>query len=295
MRLAVLGATGHLGRLTVDHLVARGVAPVDVLAIGRNTSVLDELGRAGFGTAVASMNDPAAVESALRGVSDLLLISGNEFGRRVAQHTDTIDAAQRAGVSRIIYTSVLNADAPGLPIASEHIATETYLRASGLNHTILRNAWYTENHRQDFDSGRATGAIISNLGAAPFATATRADLAEAAAITLAETTAHSSATYELSGDTAWTYYDLAREASAALGTTVTYQAVDDAAYAAQLAAHGLDEVTVGFQLAVNANLVDGLLGITTTDLARLLGRPTTPLRAAVASWAAQPTVYGGTG
>lgn len=295
MSLAVLGATGHLGRLTLGHLIARGVAPADVVAIGRNTSVLDELGRTGFRTAVASMDDPAAVESALYGVSDLLLISGNEVGRRVPQHTDTVDAAQRAGVNRIVYTSVLNADAPGLPIAREHVATEAHLRDSGLDHTILRNAWYTENLRQDFESGRAIGAIVSNLGDAPIATATRADLAEAAAITLTESTAHSGATYDLSGDTAWTYHDLAREASAALSTAVSYHPVDDAAYAAYLAARGLDEGAVGLQLAVNANLTNGLLGVTTTDLARLLGRPTEPLGAAVASWAAQALVHGGTG
>lgn len=285
MSFAVLGATGQLGRLALEHLIARAVDPADVVAVGRNTTVLDDLGQIGFRTAAASMEDAATVERALRGVSDLLLISGNEVGHRVAQHTSTIDAAKRAGVRRIVYTSVLNAEAPGLPIASEHVATESHLRISGLDYTILRNAWYTENHRHDFEAGRATGSIFSNVGDAPVATAMRADLAEAAAITLCETAAHSGVTYELSGDTAWTYHDLAREASAALGTSVTYQAVDSEAYAAQLAARGLDEAAIALQFGVNANLTGGLLGVTTTDLAHLLGRPPTPLAATVAGWA----------
>ena len=36
MRIAVTGATGHLGGHVIDSLIVRGVAPADIAAVVRN-------------------------------------------------------------------------------------------------------------------------------------------------------------------------------------------------------------------------------------------------------------------
>lgn len=284
MTFAVIGATGQLGRPTLSALTTRGVPASDVVAIGRNTAVLDEIRGLGFRATTADMNDPASIEKGLSGVSELLLISGSEVGKRLDQHKATIDAAGRAGVRRIVYTSVLNAADPGLLIATDHIATEDHLKSSGLAFTILRNAWYTENHQQDFAAAVATGKIVSNLGDGRIATATRQDLAEAAAVTLAEIDKHDNTIFELSGDTAWNYGEFAAAAGEALGREIEYIAVDDETYAEQLQSAGLDEQTAGFLVALNANLRAGALGRTTGDLRTLIGHPTTTLVDALRQW-----------
>jgi NAD(P)H dehydrogenase (quinone) len=93
--------------------------------------------------------------------------------------------------------------------------------------------------------------------------------------------------YELSGDGAWGFGELAAAASEVLGRPVTYRAVSSEQRAADLAAAGLDEGTVGFVVALEENTRDGLLAETSGDLSRLIGRPTTPLvdalRAALAA------------
>ncbi|MBF4997393.1 NAD(P)H-binding protein [Nocardia sp. BSTN01] len=281
---AVIGATGQLGRPTLSALTTAGVPGADVVAIGRNTAALEEIRGLGFRATAADMNDPASIESSLSGVSELLLISGSEVGKRLDQHKATIDAAVRAGVRRIVYTSVLNAADPGVLIAAEHIATEDHLKSSGLAFTILRNAWYTENHQQDFAAAVATGKIVSNLGDGRIATATRQDLAEAAAVTLAEIDKHDNTIYELSGDTAWNYAEFAAAAGEALGREIEYIAVDDDTYAQQLQSAGIDEQTAGFLVALNANLRAGALSLTTGDLRTLIGHPTTTLVDAVRQW-----------
>ncbi|WP_063043350.1 NAD(P)H-binding protein [Nocardia pseudovaccinii] len=284
MTFAVIGATGQLGRDTLDALVARGVLASDVIAIGRNATALHEIREQGFQAVAADMNAQQSIESALSGVSELLLISGSEVGRRLEQHKSTIDAATRAGVRRVAYTSVLNAAAPGLLIAAEHKATEEYLVASGLAYTMLRNAWYTENHQQDFTAAATTGKIVSNLGDGRIATATRGDLAEAAAVVLAEKDKHDGTIYELSGDSAWNYHEFAASAAEVLGHDVEYIAVEDETYAQQLQSGGMPADTAGFLVALNANLRAGLLGTTTSDLATLIEHPTTPLPAIFRQW-----------
>jgi NAD(P)H dehydrogenase (quinone) len=68
----------------------------------------------------------------------VLLISSNEIGQRVEQHRTVIDAAKRADVGFLAYTSVLHADTSTLGLAAEHRETEAIIRASGIPFALLR-------------------------------------------------------------------------------------------------------------------------------------------------------------
>jgi NADPH:quinone reductase-like Zn-dependent oxidoreductase len=204
------------------------------------------------------------------------LISSSEVGRRLEQHKNVIDAAQAAGVRHVVYTSAPKATTTSLILAPEHKATEEYLVASGLAYTVVRNNWYTENYLQQLPVVQQTGVLVAAAGQGRIASATRADYAAGAAAVLVGT-GHAGRVYELGGDYAWSYDELAAAMSEVVGRPVVYQAVDGAAYIEILKGAGLDAGTAGFVAALDANIAAGVLAETTGDLARLIGRPTTGL------------------
>ncbi|MCU1421588.1 MAG: NmrA family protein [Microbacteriaceae bacterium] len=284
MTIVVTGATGQLGRLAIESLLARGVAASDILAAGRSAEKLAPLADLGVGTARIDFTEPASLEAAFAGADAVLLVSASEPGQRVAQHANAIDAAKAAGVGHVVYTSAPRADTTELVLAPEHKATEELLVASGLPVTILRNNWYTENYAGTFAQARETGRVVGNTGEGRVASATRADYADAAAVVLT-TDGHVGATYELGGDTAWNFHELAAVFAEVLGRDVVYTPVSAEEHRAQLLAAGLDEGTAAFVVALDANIAAGTLAEVTGDLSRLIGRPTTPLIDAVRAFA----------
>ena len=151
MTILVTGASGHLGRLVVASLLARGVVPADIRAGARDTAAIADLAALGVQTVRLDYTDAASVALAVDGVDRVLLVSGSEVGQRVAQHAAVISAAAEAGVAQLVYTSAPRATTSDLVLAPEHKATEEAIAASGLPATILRNNWYTEN----YEIGRA--------------------------------------------------------------------------------------------------------------------------------------------
>jgi NAD(P)H dehydrogenase (quinone) len=276
MTIAVTGATGALGTHVIDHLLKR-VPAAEIVALARDLQKATPLAAKGVNVRHFDYTQPDHLAEALDDVTDLLLISGNAVGSRFTQHQAVIDAAKYAGVRRLVYTSVLDAPNSINPVAPEHVQTEAYLAESGIPHVLLRNGWYSENHQSDVDSAAATGSILTSapLGSR-LATAARTDYAEAAAVVL--TTPDAKASYELSGDVAWTHEDLAAIASDLLGKPVEVAHVDAATQTEILTGAGLDAGVVGFIVGVDAAIAAGELGAQSGELSALIGRPTTPLK-----------------
>lgn len=283
MTIAIIGATGQLGGHTIDALLERGIDASGILALGRDSDRLEPLAARGLRTATIDLTDEAATAATLSGVDSLLLISVGAPGEALAPRTVAINAAAAAGVPHIVYTSALNAPTTTFALAAEHKATEDVITASGIPATFLRNGWYTENLRQDFETARARGVIANSIGDGRLATATRRDFAEAAAVVLT-TPGHEGAAYELSGDTAWNYTEFAETAQQVLGTPVRYDALTPEQERDMLLGAGLDEGTVGFLAVLNAGMRDDTQAPTPGDLARLIGRPTTPLIDTLTAW-----------
>ncbi|MGP4112754.1 NAD(P)H-binding protein [Streptomyces sp. 4N509B] len=283
MTIAIIGATGKLGGLTIDALLQRGVAADDVLALGRNADRLTALAERGLRTAAVDLDDTAGTAGTLAGVEKLLLVSFGDLGTRVARHGQAVEAARRAGVPHLVYTSGLQAPTTILELAADHKATEDLVTAAGMPATFLRNGWYTENHQQDFADARERGVIANSVGAGRIATAPRRDYAEAAAVVLS-TPGHEGRAYELSGDTAWSYDEFAATAQELLGTPVRYEPLTSEQEAEKLIAAGLDDAMAGFVVTLNANMRDGAMAPTPGDLARLIDHPTEPLATTLRTW-----------
>lgn len=276
MTILITGATGQLGRLVIDSLLARGADPQSIRAGARDTAKAADLAERGVDIVHLDYSDPSSVTAALDGVDSVLLISGTDIGVRIAQHQKIIDAAKAAGVSKFVYTSVSKATTSDFVLAPDHKATEEAIVAAGLPAVILRNNWYTENYADALTQAAETGVLAASAGAGRVASASRLDYADAAAAVLLEDN-QIGAIYELGGDVAWDFNDLAAAISEVTGKPVEYRPLSTEEHAAALRASGLDEGTVGFVTAIDAGIRDGALEETDGTLARLLGRPTTPL------------------
>lgn len=277
--IGITGATGHLGRLTVEALLDAGVEPSDIVAIVREPARAGDLAERGVQVRQADYSDPSTLPAALAGIENLLLVSGNEMGQRVAQHTAVIDAAKAAGVRRVVYTSAPRADVSELLVAPEHRATEQALIGSGLDHTILRNNWYFENYTAQLPQYLEHGVVLGATEGKRIAAAARADYAAAAAAVLTQN-GHAGAIYELAGD-GFTLDELAAAITEISGTTVVHRDVSGPDPVAALQAAGLDAGTAQFVAAIDAGIARGELEGDPADLARLIGRPPVPLADAI--------------
>jgi len=276
MSLIVTGASGQLGSLVVESLLERGVAPEQIVATGRRLDALARFATRGVRTAELDYARPETIDAVLSGGDTVLLVSGSEVGERAIQHQNVIDAAVRAGIARLVYTSATDATTSDLVVAPEHKVTEEAIIASGLPATVLRNGWYSENYAQTVAQAAESGFFIGSVGAGRVASASRKDYADAAAVALTRPDLEGQ-TLELSGDTAWDYAELAAAIAAVAERDVEYRDLSPEAHAEALRGFGLDEGTIGFVVALDGNIRDGLLSATPGELSRLIGRPTTPL------------------
>ncbi len=276
MTIGITGATGHLGRLVVEHLKSK-VPAGEIVALARTPAKAADLA---VPVREADYSKPETLDRALAGLDALLLISSNELGTRVAQHRSVIEAARAAGVGRIVYTSLLHADRSPLSLAAEHLATEADLKASGVPYTILRNGWYIENHTASIAGALAGGAVLGCAGDGRFSAAARADFAEAAVAALVGN-GHDGKTYELAGDDAYTLSDYAAEISRQTGRSIPYTDLPEADYAAALAGFGLPQEYATAIASWDIGAREGAVFDDARELSRLIGRPTTPLSVAV--------------
>jgi NAD(P)H dehydrogenase (quinone) len=277
MKIGITGATGQLGRIVVKKLKEK-VAAENIVALVRTPEKATDLGVKARGF---DYNKPENLASSLQGIDVLLLISSSEVGQRILQHTNVIAAAQKAGIKRIVYTSLLHADKSSLNLAGEHLATETSLKASGLPYTVLRNGWYTENYTGSIQGAIEAKAFIGSAGNGKIASAARTDYAEAAVAVLTSE-GHAGKTYELAGDEAYTLADLAAEVSKQTGKEIPYHNLPEVEYANILKSFGLPEVLAfaiaGWDTGASKNdLFDD-----TKQLSKLIGHSTTSLSEVVA-------------
>lgn len=273
--VVVTGASGQLGRLVIENLLNH-LPAAQIVAAVRDSAKVADLAARGVQVRAADYTQPATLDAAFKGAAKLLLISSSEVGQRVAQHRNVIEAAKRAGVGLVVYTSILRADTSPLGLAAEHRETEALLKASGLAHVVLRNGWYTENYLASVPPALAHGVFIGSAGEGKISSAARADYAAAAAAVLvAEHQAGK--VYELAGDEAYTLAELAAEITRQAGKTVVYQNLPEADFAAALQGAGLPAPFAALLADSDVGVSKGALFSADHQLSQLIGRPTTPL------------------
>ena len=279
--IVVTGATGKLGRLVIDGLLKK-VPAREIIAVVRNPEKAKDLAARGVEVRRADYSKPETLTAAFAGAEKVLLVSSSEVGQRAPQHAAVVDAAKRAGVRLLAYTSVLRAETSKLALAAEHKATEAVIRASGVPYVFLRNGWYIENYTENLAPALQHGAIAGSADAGRIAAATRADYAEAAVAVLTGA-GHENKVYELAGDPPFTMAELAAEISRKVGKPIVYKDLPPAQYKTVLTDAGLPGPYADLLVDSDLGVAKGELDDSTGELRRLIGRPTTPLSDAVAA------------
>jgi NAD(P)H dehydrogenase (quinone) len=272
--IVITGASGQLGRLVIEALL-KTVPASSLVAAVRSPAKAQDLAARGVQVRHADYNQPDTLDTALQGASKLLLISSSEVGQRVPQHQAVIDAATRAGVQLIAYTSLLHVDTSPLGLAAEHQATEAALQASGLPYVLLRNGWYTENYAASIPSALSYGVMMGSAGNGRIASAARADYADAAARVLTSEN-QAGRVYELAGDASYTLSELAAEVARQSGKPVRYQDMPEAQYKAALLGVGLPEGLAALLADSDVGASQGGLFDDQHQLSQLIGHATTP-------------------
>lgn len=276
MKIGVTGATGQLGTIVIKELKKR-VPTDELVALVRSPEKASNLG---VGTRKFDYNNRDGLTESLKGIDRLLLISSNEIGQRAKQHLNVIEAAWENGVKWIVYTSLLHADKSSLSLATEHHTTEQAIIDSGIDYTILRNGWYTENYANSIKGAVDGGAYIGSASNGRISSASRADYAEAAAVVITNES-HKGKIYELAGDDSYTLHDLAAEVSKQSGKKIPYKNLTEGEYIDALKSFNvpgpLAEAIAGWDVsASNDDLYDD-----SHQLSLIIGRPTTPLSESV--------------
>ena len=281
-KILVTGAGGQLGRRVVHHLL-KSVPAAQVTPLVRNSAAASSFSALGVEARIGDYAQPETLERAFAGVQRLLLISSNAMGQRGTQHRNVIDAAKRAGVTTIVYTSILHADTSPLGLADEHRETEADLQASGIPYVILRNGWYTENYTASIPAALAHSVFLGSAGEGRIASAARDDYAEAAAVVLTATDVGAGRIYELAGDLAYTLAQFAEELSRQTGKSIPYKNLSEADYEAVLVGAGLPAPLAALLADSHTGASKGALEDKGRQLSTLIQRPTTRLGASIAT------------
>lgn len=266
--IVVSAATGEYGSLVVDRLLDR-MSAAEVAVAVRDPAKAHGFAERGVEVRRADYDDAASLRRSFDGADRLLFISSPTFdsSQRMPQHHNVIAAARAVGVGMLAYTSALAADLSAEGGLADHHATERALVDSGVSYTMLRHPIYSEFFiHPGLQSAVETGELTSSTGGRGLNTATRADLADAAAVILSSD-GHAGRGYDFTGRL-WTYPQLADVLSEISGRTITYQETD------------VDE---GMMQMIGPLIRAGLFERQTGDLERVLDRPATSLPGAVAA------------
>ncbi|AKD54904.1 SDR family oxidoreductase [Spirosoma radiotolerans] len=277
--ILVTGATGNLGKTTINSLLDRGIATTDITALVRDETKATELKAKGVQVRIGDYQNFESLKSAFQGVNKLLLVSSSaDIDRRFEQHKNAIDAAQETGVSHIIYTSFEMNDLRQSSMTEDvqyHAYTADYLKQIGVPYTLMNNTLYADMipifvGKDILDKGVS---IPAGNGRTPFLPI--AEMAEALAVVLT-TPGHENKEYIIAAETAFSFAEIADILSAITGKTIAYYQPEASSYVAQLVQTGVSEDDAAYVARFSRAIANGEFNTNKSDVKHLLGR--SPIR-----------------
>lgn len=229
-------------------------------------------------------NHPEGLRHAFEGAAQVLIVSSNaraSGGDPLAQHRSAIEAASAVGAGRIVYTSHMGASASSaFPPMLDHHATEEMLRQSGLPWTALRHGFYAASGIALMDDALETDLLEAPADGKVSWTA-HADLAEAAAILLADEGRFDGPTPPLTGSETFDLADLAGIASDLLGRPIQRKIIPDEDLRAKMSTRGVPGHAVDIVLGLYVASRRGEFITIDPMLESLLGRRPITVRALI--------------
>jgi NAD(P)H dehydrogenase (quinone) len=276
--IVVTGATGRLGSRMVDRLLER--VPADQVGVSvRDPQRATGLAERGVRVRKGDFTEPASLEHAFEGADQVLVISAAiRGGGAFEANRAAIDAAHRAGASRILYTSHQAASRDSLfgpqPV---HAATEEHLTGLGVPFTALRNGFYTNTILMHLGDVLQTGRLTAPEDG-PVSWTDHADLAEAAAIALTQEGALDGTTAPLTAPELLDFTDVAGILTELTGRPITRVTITDQEWKAAAVDRGFPPSAADFTLGMFRAARRGEFAVTDPTLEKLTGHPATTVR-----------------
>jgi NAD(P)H dehydrogenase (quinone) len=278
--ILVTGAAGQLGRRVIHHLLETYKVPArSIIAATRDPAKLASLAAKGVATRKADFDDTASLDAAFKDVDRLLIISTDALavpGQRLTQHKAAVEAAAKAGVKHIAYTSMPSPDKSLVTFAPDHLGTENAIKAAGIPYTIIRNAWYFDNYLHGMPHNLQSGSWYTASGDGKVSNISREDCALAIAAALASGTGES-ATYTLTGSQSLTADEIAAGIAAAVGKPLQAVKVSDEQLGQGMRGAGLPDFVADMLVSADANIRAGNFDLLTDDFRALTGKQTQKL------------------
>lgn len=277
--ILITGATGQLGTAVIRQLLQK-IPASQIAAFVRDETKAVNLIEQGVAVRIGTYDDIDTLNSAMQGISSVLLIAGTDEEKRVSQHQNVVDAARKATIKRIAYTSRALKDPATLvnQLMKGHFQTEEYIKASGIPYTLFKNILYMDAIPQ-FVGGNAVfeRGIYVPAGQGRVALALRSELGEAMANALTSTD-DGNLTYYLTGSESYSFYDVAAALTTLSGKSVAYTPAEPATFERQLTERGLPDVVARRITGFITDIANGQEDIISSDLENLLGRKPTALK-----------------
>jgi NAD(P)H dehydrogenase (quinone) len=279
--ILVTGATGKLGKATIESLLNNGSDPRDIAALVRDRTKATELTSKGIQVKLGDYQNFDSLRSAFHGVDILLLVSSSsDIEYRFNQHKNVIDAAREAGVGHIVYTSFDMKNLPQSTMGEDvqyHVDTTDYLKQNDVPYTLMNNTLYADlipiiSGKDILQNGIS---IPAGIGKVPFLPIS--EMAEALAAVLT-TPGHENKEYVIAADTAFSFAQIAEIISEITGKTITYNQTDFTTYVSQLEQHGILKDDAEYLARFAGAIAREEFETGKSDVKQLLGRSATSLR-----------------
>lgn len=278
--ILVTGATGNLGKATINSLLNNGTDAKDITALVRNETKGTEFKSKGIQVNLGDYQDFESLRSAFQGVNKLLLVSSSsDIVHRFEQHKNVMDAAKEAGVGHIVYTGFDMKDLRQSTMTKDvqyHTYTTDYLKQMAVPYTVMNNTLYADmipiiSGKNILKNGIS---IPAGVGKVPFLPIP--EMAEALAVVLT-TPGHQNKEYVIAAETAYSFAEIADIISEITGTTIAYNQTEVKSYIAQLVQQGVTEDDAAYLARFAGAIARGEFDTNKSDVKQLLGRATTSL------------------
>ena len=280
MKIGVTGASGQLGGLVLESLLAKGIAAADIVALTRDPAKLSAYAAKGVTVRAGDFDKPADLILSFQGIDRLLIIPASDLhpGIRTPQHRNAVNAAKSAGVKHVIYISTMGAHR-GQDLFAAHLETEQAIYASGLAGTILRMGMYYDNLWMGSIAYAVSAGVYAATAPTPAANVARSDVAAA----LLASPGHDSFLYHATGPASQTPAEIAATIAEVFGKKVDAVTVTQDQFNGALKGAGLPDFVVDAIGGIEEARAKGLLDVVTHDIEHLTGKKALTLAQYLAS------------
>lgn len=246
-KIIVTGVDGNFGAYVADHILEK-TAKANLIFTCPFKEGLTKYKDRGIDCRQANFNHSEELVAAFKGGDVILLISAPFVGKkRQAAHKNAIDAAIKAGVKKVVYTSLVNAADPENPSVEkiDHAYTESYIQGTDLDYIFLRNSQYAEAMITSYFSATNTGnTMVSCQGDGLMAYISRKDCAKAAMYALLADDIHKTI-LNINGPKAMTLQEFINIGNGATGLDIKLKNVSEEEVYAAFDAMGVPRTTDG--------------------------------------------------